>query len=160
MMRIAILAMTLVAPCAAVAQGTQSVRVQAFTLRPPSRINLTAVEGQLQWRSCATCAPEFASGLIVASGGEEVRLSTGEHGSELSVEGHYRLSGDAMPSVAGSHPITIRSRENHLQIVFSMPLEDYVAAGLTAEGGDLRGDDARKAMAVVVRTYAARFHSR
>ena len=160
MMRVAILAMTLAAPCAAAAQGAQSVRVQAFTLRPPSRINLTAVAGQLQWRSCATCPPEFASSLMVIAGGEEVRLSTGEHGSELSVEGHYRLSGDAMPSVAGSHPITVRSRENHLQIVFSMPLEDYVAAVLAAEGGDLRGDDARKAMAVAVRTYAARFHSR
>jgi len=41
-----------------------------------------------------------------------------------------------------------------------MTMEEYVAAALAGEGGDLRSPEALKAMAVAVRTYAVRFRGR
>jgi len=153
---VAILALSL---CLACAGQARTVRVEAFTLQPPSRINLTAVDGQLQWRGCATCPEWSGSRLAIESAGDEIRLSPGNLVSELTLNGHYRLSGDSIPTLVSSNGLSVRSRHNHLLIVFSMPLENYVAAVL-AEGGDLRGDEARKAMAVAARTYALRFNSR
>jgi stage II sporulation protein D len=41
-----------------------------------------------------------------------------------------------------------------------MRMEEYVAAALAGEAADLRSDEALKAMAVAIRTYAARFRNR
>jgi stage II sporulation protein D len=153
----AALAIALCLPCTGAAQ---TVRVEAFALQPPTQINLSAVDGELSWRVCATCPESSGSRLALESAGNNIRLSTGGLASQLTVNGHYRLNGDSIPRIIGSNTIDVRPRDNHLLIVFSMPLEDYVAAALTAEGGDLRGDEARKAMAVAVRTYALRFNAR
>ena len=154
---VAILALSLCLPCAVQAR---TVRVEAFTLGPPSRVDLTALDGQLRWKNCATCPEESGLRLTIESAVNQIRLPDGNLVSELNLNGHYRLRGDSIPTVVSSNELSVRSRDNHLLIVFSMPLEDYVAAVLTAEGGDLRGDEARKAMAVAVRTYALRFNSR
>jgi stage II sporulation protein D len=153
----AILGLALLLPCAAKAQ---TVQVEAFALRPPSRVSLTSVDGQLRWRYCATCPEGSGPSLAIDSFGNGIRLSAGSLLSELTLKGHYRLSGDSIPTIVSSNAITIRSRDSHLLIVFSMPLEDYVGTVLAAEGGDLRGNEARKAMAVAIRSYALRFNSR
>ena len=54
-------------------------------------------------------------------------------------------------------PLDVRPRDGILNIVVAMPLETYVAHVLMAESGDFRNEEAMKAMAVTVRTYAKRF---
>jgi stage II sporulation protein D len=123
-------------------------------------VELAAVEGELHWQSCATCEEVSGSRLAVESSEDKIRLSPGSLAAEVSVTGHYRLSGDSIPTLAGTNAIRIQPHENRLQIVFAIPLEDYVATVLAAESGDVRGEEARKAMAVAVRTYAVRFDAR
>ncbi len=43
-------------------------------------------------------------------------------------------------------------------VMVSMPMEQYVSAVLSAENGASKNDEALKAMAVAIRTYATRFH--
>src|SRR5207237_10372093 len=111
---LAILAISLWLSCDAHAQ---TALVEAFAPNPPSRVNLTAVNGQLRWRDCATCPEGVGSHLAIESSGQEIRLSPGNLVSDLTLNGHYRLSGDSIPTIVSSHPIDIRSRKDHLVVV-------------------------------------------
>ncbi len=51
-------------------------------------------------------------------------------------------------------------RRGLLPLRVYMRTEEYVAAALAGEGGDLHSGEALKAMAVAIRTYAARFRNR
>lgn len=57
-------------------------------------------------------------------------------------------------------PLTVEKRGGRFLLTASLPLEEFVAAVLHGEAGGFRQVEARKAMAVAARTYAARFRGR
>ena len=128
----------------------QDVRVQLYTARPPESLELRATQGDLRWRTCPDCAETTAHELTVAATDETA-------GADVYVTGHYELVPATGPPFASSHPARIARHEGHLSITVTLPLEEYVAAVLTAESGDFQNAESRKAMAVVARAYATRF---
>jgi stage II sporulation protein D len=66
----------------------------------------------------------------------------------------------ALPLAAAEPTIKLRVHTPHGESTVEVPLERYVAAVLAGEGGVLRSDAARKALAVAARTYAVRLRGR
>jgi stage II sporulation protein D len=62
--------------------------------------------------------------------------------------------------IALSAPLSLAAQDGLLVLIAKMPLEDYVAAALEGESATSRNLESLKAMAVAVRTYAARFPKR
>jgi len=75
----------------------------------------------------------------------------------LYVSGNYRLRPMEGPEFSADFPLRVQNREGGLLVTISMPVEAYVRAVLAAESGDFQQSESMKAMAVAVRTYAARF---
>ncbi len=128
----------------------QDVRVRLYTARPPETLSIRALDGEVRWRLCATCAEKSGRELSVGLGAED-------GGGEFFVTGHYEMRPGSGPLFSGSYPAHIERRAGHVLVTVTMPLEEYVAAVLMAESGDFENAESRKAMAVVARTYAMRF---
>ncbi len=128
----------------------QDVRVRLYTTRPPDALSVRGVDGEIRWRLCADCAEK--SGRAFSVRDEELG-----GGKEFFVNGHYEFRPGSGPIFSGSYPAHIERRDGHLLVTVTMPLEEYVAAVLTAESGDFENGESQKAMAVVARTYAMRF---
>jgi stage II sporulation protein D len=135
------------APCVACAQD---VRVRLYTARPPETLAVRALDGEVRWRLCATCAEKSGRLLSVRAGDE-----SGE--AEYFVTGHYELRPGSGPLFSGRYPAHLERRAGRVLVTVTMPLEEYVAAVLMAESGDFENAESQKAMAVVARTYAMRF---
>jgi stage II sporulation protein D len=135
------------APCVVCAQD---VKVRLYTARPPETLAVRALEGEVHWRLCATCAEK--SGRLLSVGAADV-----SGGAEYFVTGHYELRPGSGPLFSGSYPAHIEQRAGLVLVTVTMPLEEYVAAVLMAESGDFENAESQKAMAVVARTYAMRF---
>jgi len=76
---------------------------------------------------------------------------------EVFISGAVRIEPSGQPPIAANYPLQIQASDGHLLLTAAIPIEDYVAAAVAGESGNFRNDESLKAMAVVVRTYAARF---
>ena len=135
------------APCVACAQD---VRVRLYTARPPETLAVRALDGEVRWRLCATCVEKSGRVLSVGAGD-----ANGD--ADYFVTGHYELRPGSGPLFSASYPAHIERRAGRVLVTVTMPLEEYVAAVLTAESGDFENVESQKAMAVAARTYAMRF---
>ena len=66
----------------------------------------------------------------------------------------------ALAAPLAGAPATIKVRPAAGKPTIDLPVERYVAAVLAAESGGFRSDEALKAMAVAIRTYAIHFRGR
>lgn len=135
----------------------QDVRVGLYTLHPPIQMSVIASAGTLRWRSCAMCPENSVKRLSLEAAGVEVRIHDAGMSKDVYVSGPYRIESSGLPAVAIHFPLHVEAREGHLILTVALRIEDYVAAVLVGESGDFKNDEAIKAMAVAVRTYAARF---
>src|SRR5262249_55775112 len=144
----------------AAAQNTVSVRL--YGLHPQQQVKITARAGTLRWRACERCVANEAKELVVhSSGGQvEIEAEASARADKLFVEGEYRIDPQSGMKIAMAAPLQISASEGLLVLVATMPLEDYVAAALQGESANFQHPESLKAMAVAVRTYAARFRPR
>jgi stage II sporulation protein D len=147
---------------AALPLGGQSntVSVRLYTIHPQHHLKLTARNGKLTWRSCAKCAPNATAELSVSAAGDQLQLTDGANVQRLFVEGDYRIEPEQGMKTTAAAPLELSAHNGLLTLVAAMPLEDYVAAALLGESGNFTQAESVKAMAVTVRTYAARFRPR
>lgn len=68
-----------------------------------------------------------------------------------------RIEPAGTPAYALDTPLEVTSANGRLLLTALMPLEPYVASVLAGETNGVRSDEALKAMAVAIRTYAIRF---
>ena len=163
--RLAFLALVLLAPCALPAQEFQ---VRIYTVRPPATISVAATKEALLWRTCPTCPETATRSLSITSAKSEITLATNQSAApqvenDLYVTGNYELRppvGTDAPPLAADFPLRIHALDGQLVITVTMPIENYVEGVLAAEGGDIHGTEALKAMAVAARTYALRFRGK
>jgi stage II sporulation protein D len=147
----------------AVACGTargQDIRVGVYTLRPPAEMTIRAADGMLRWRTCATCADSTGEEAELRAAGSQIILGEAGQTPELFLAGRYRLEAAHLQPISAHFPLRVAARDGRLQIIATLPLEEYVAAVLTAETGDRTQAENMKALAVAVRTYAVRFRGR
>ncbi len=139
----------------------QDVRVGVYTLRPPAELTIHATDGSLRWRTCASCADAAGDALTVRAEGSQLALGAAGQSPELFVTGDFRLEAADLQPIRAHFPLHVAAREGRLILVATMPLEEYVAAVLSAESGDPSAHDENlKAMAVAIRTFAVRFRGR
>ncbi len=140
-----------------VAVKAQDVRVGLFTLHPPAAITVRAAEGELRWRTCPLCKQKTGASVSLRASRDELVVDGASRSSELTLNGNYRLEAGELPSVNLRFPLHIDAREDRLRLSVTMPQEEYVADVLAGEASDSWKDEALKALAVAVRTYAVRF---
>lgn len=148
-----------VLPAAAQTNGV-SVSVRLYSLHPQQHLKLTAPTGSLRWRTCERCAANEARELSIRAEADQVQVESGVRAERLFVEGEYRIEPQHGLKIALSVPLQLSATDGLLTLIASMPLEDYVAAALEGESATFTHPESLKAMAVAVRTYAARFRPR
>jgi stage II sporulation protein D len=128
----------------------QDVRVRIYTARPPAEILIRGLGAELRWKACIDC-PEKS--------GHELKIvyEATSSDEQFYVSGRYELRPASGPPFSANFPLHIERHEGVLLVTMTMPLEEYVGTVMMAESGDFENAEARKAMAVVARTYAARF---
>jgi stage II sporulation protein D len=79
---------------------------------------------------------------------------------EVRIRGSYQLIPANAAPVRADFPVEVRAINGKLAVTATMPMDEYVAGVLAGETGHFKSDEALKAMAVAVRTYAVHFGSR
>ncbi len=137
--------------------SAQDVRVGLFTLHPPAAATIRAVSGELHWRTCPSCKEKSGASVSVRASGERLTIAGADGLAELRLTGNYRIEAGELPAINLHFPLRIEAREDRLSLSITVPQEEYVAEVLAAEASDSWKDEALKAMAVAVRTYATKF---
>ncbi len=132
--------------------------MRLYTLYPPMELTVRAASDSLQWRTCTGCPKNSATLLSLHAAGSGLRIQDAGVSSEIFLSGAIRIEAPGQPPISANFPVQIQASDGHLLLTAAIPIEDYVAAVLAGESGDFRNAESLKAMAVVVRTYATRFH--
>ncbi len=142
--------------------AAQDLQVRLYTSQLPSSVKIEAASGQLHWRECSECPEQSGVALAVESSDSEltVKAKTVRKVKDLYVKGAYVLRPAGAPLFSAGFPLWIHAVFGQLFLIVSVPSEDYVAGMLAAESGNFENEESLKAMAVAVRTYAARFPGR
>jgi len=142
------------------AARAEEVRVRFYATHPPAEAVLSAAAGELRWKTCAKCPENAAKRLELQGAGGEVLIKDSGKSAGISVEGIYRLEAPGLPYIEAHFSLRVAARDGRLLLTAQVPLEDYTAAVLAGETGEFRNEEALKALAVTVRTYAAHFRGR
>lgn len=137
-----------------------SVSVRLYSLHPQQSLKLTGRSGTLRWRTCDRCVANEAGQLSIRAAGGQVQIEGGPSAERLFVEGGYRVEPQHGSKAVLSAPLQMTAQDGLLTVIAAMPLEEYVAAALEGESASFTHPESLKAMAVAVRTYAARFRPR
>jgi stage II sporulation protein D (peptidoglycan lytic transglycosylase) len=135
----------------------QDVQVRIYSAHPPSSLTVSAIEGHLHWKPCATCQEQTGESLSVESSKANPLASPNAAQQEFLITGTYSLRPPDGPAFSSPYPLRIQSPPSGLIIVVTIPLEQYVQHVLMAESGNFRNLEALKAMAVAARSYANKF---
>jgi stage II sporulation protein D len=144
---------------AAAQADSASVKVRLYSLHPQQQVRIIARTGNLRWRTCAKCVSTEAKEITVHAAGNQLQTESMQS-QQLFVEGEYRIEPQAGMKISHSAPLELQAQDGLLKLIATMPLEDYVAAALQGESLNFSHAESLKAMAVAVRTYAARFRPR
>jgi stage II sporulation protein D len=137
----------------------KTVRVRLWYLHPPASLKVRADGGQARFRKCDNCAESELSTLVLRALGAQVEIA-GEKSARLHLTGAYQMSAPNDPPIRADFPAEVRAESGRLQVIATMPMDEYVAGVLAGEVGNFKSDEALKAMAVAARTYAMHFGSR
>jgi stage II sporulation protein D len=136
----------------------EDLRVRLFSAAPPTEVEVVPHEATL--RTCANCkAHALNETLRIVATAHLVHYGESS-AAALMIDGRYRLRVNGAPTVDFDAPLEIRTERRKLRIVARLPLEKYVALALGGEAGGIKSSEALKAIAVAIRTYAARFRGR
>src|SRR5262249_11487956 len=147
-------------PALAQSNGNVTVSVRLYSLHPQLHLKFVARVGGLRWQTCEHCASSSAGELVVRAAGDQVQVENGPTAEHVFIEGEYRIEPQEGLKIAFSAPLELTASDGLLKVIASVPLEAYVAAALEGESATFSNPESLKAMAVVVRTYAARFRPR
>lgn len=154
------LLLQLVVSFSGVAQ-TANLSVRLYSLHSEHHVKLIARNGSLAWKTCESCPENKTQELIIESTENALKIQGTEVADkELLVSGDYRVVPESGLSFAAAFPMRIRAEHGLLNVLATVPLEDYVAAAVAGESGSFENQESLKAMAVAVRTYALHFRSR
>jgi stage II sporulation protein D len=138
-----------------------NIKVRVYSLHPEQRIKITARTGELVWRTCEHCEAGHASTLILEASAQGMKIQGQDPElKQVFIEGDYRIEPNQGLVLAMNFPLEIRADQQSLKVFLTLPLEDYVTVALAGESGNFQHEESLKAMAVAVRTYAARFRQR
>jgi stage II sporulation protein D len=135
------------------------MRVRLLTLYQLPRITVRPAQGaKVSW-SAGSARRELTFDLTIHAHGNLVEV--GGHSSEnVTLDGEFVISGDHGPTKHVRGAVEVTAKDGFLLVVMSMPVEQYVAAVLQGETAGNMPEEALKALAVAIRSYATRFRER
>jgi stage II sporulation protein D len=139
---------------------SNTVSVRLYSLHPQQRVRIVARDGSLKWRSCEQCAATESAELVFRADGNHPQLADGTQAEQFFLDGGYRIDPQQGMKISLAAPLRITAHDGLLNLIAIFSLEDYVAAALQGESAIFTHPESLKAMAVAVRTYAARFRPR
>lgn len=157
---ITMLVLALTVAAQAQSNPANSVSVRLYSLHPQQQVKIVGSSRALNWRSCERCTPLPTAQLVLKADGNHVQLEDSTNADQVVIEGEYRIEPESGMKISLSAPLCVGAHEGLLTLIAAFPLEDYVAAALEGESAVFTHPESLKAMAVVVRTYAARFRPR
>jgi len=137
--------------------AAEGLRVRLWSQHSPVSVQLTAAP-KLELRRCTSCALVPGDEFRIVARGNAVAAGA-LRGSRLLAKGSYTLTVEGH-AVQLCWPLEITAQAGLLHLTAELPIEDYVAAVLAGEAGNMRSPEALKAMAVVARSYAVHFRGR
>ncbi len=141
--------------------GAADLRVRLFYATPPASARLRASPGEAWYRLCHGCRDRsLARPIEVKARANRVSINGNPpFAGPIELRGNYEVSaGGARFSTDGL--LEIYAQGGRLRLTLNLPLEKYVAAVLAGEGGGMRYPEARKALAVAIRTFAVKNRGR
>jgi stage II sporulation protein D len=137
----------------------QDVQVRIFAALAPKSVTITSTQGEFHWRECPTCGEHADRKLTIDFDPEKAGAgSPSVAAKSFFITGNYEIIPVGGPAFTANFPLRIERKDSGFVVLVSMPMEQYVSAVLAAENGASKNDEALKAMAVAIRTYATRFH--
>jgi len=134
-------------------------RVRLLTLYQLSEVTIKPADGTSASWSDGHTRQEFREELSARAQAKTVEVS-GNVAEKILLEGDLHiLSAHSRPEHIRGR-VEISSRNDSLTIIALMPLEQYVAAVLQGETAGNMPEEALKALAVSIRSYATRFRER
>ncbi|HEY6183557.1 MAG TPA: SpoIID/LytB domain-containing protein [Terriglobales bacterium] len=156
MRRVILIALLSLLACLCAAQQPD-VRVQLWTLFQPSQIELLpAGKMKVTWGEGHSLLDQPA---VIRAHGDAVELS-GHTTATLLVSGDFRMVAERAPVQHIRSKVEISAKDGIVQVIVSLPFEDYVVAVLQGETAGNMPAEALKAMAVSIRSYTSRFRER
>jgi len=133
------------------------VRVQLWTLFQLSQVDLQPIgKTNVMWGSGASLLNKPSS---IRAHGDTVDIA-GHTVAKLVVSGDFRMVSERAPAQHIRSRVEISAKNGVLQIIASLPVEDYIAVVLQGETAGNMPPEALKAMAVSIRSYTSRFRER
>lgn len=157
--RLLLVLLALAVPVAAQSNSV-TVSVRLYSLHPQQHLKIAARAGSLRWRTCEGCAASEAGEMEIRAAGNQVQIEGGPSAEHVFIAGEYRIEPQQGLRIAFSAPLELSAGDGLLTLIAIVPLEAYVAAALEGESATFAHPESLKAMAVAVRTYAARFRPR
>jgi stage II sporulation protein D len=136
------------------------VTIRLYGIHAEHKLKIRARKDFIFWKNCGSCAETRSGELNVEAAPEGLRLQGMKAGREVLIRGDYRMVPESGLKISAGFPLHIGASNGALLITGSVPLEEYVAAAVTGESGNFKNTESLKAMAVVVRSYAAHFRTR
>jgi len=133
------------------------VRVQLWTLFQLSQIELQpAGKTNLAWSDGSILQGKPTS---IRAHGDTVEFS-GHSAAKLVVSGDFRITAARAPAQHIHSKVEVSAKNGVLQVIASLPVEEYVAVVLQGETAGNMPPDALRALAVSIRSYTSRFRER
>ncbi|HYB61493.1 MAG TPA: SpoIID/LytB domain-containing protein [Methylomirabilota bacterium] len=135
------------------------MRIDAIA--PPASAEAIPRDTSARLIPCSGCASRRANGPVELHAADaHVVVGSAPPVSSVTLIGAWRIAPDLGRSVESNERMVATAAGGRLQLTLTMPEEEYVARVLAAEASNFKSDEALKAMAVAVRTYALRFRGR
>lgn len=135
------------------------VRVRLLSLYPLSQVAVEPATGKKAAWGANGSQREFDEKLLIRAKGGSVEVA-GQVEPKIRLDGDFRISAEKAPAKHIRGVVQISAKDDVLWIVASMPVEEYVGAVLQGETAGAMPDEALKALAVAIRSYATRFRER
>ena len=102
---------------------------------------------------------EFDTSLLIRARGDTVEVS-GRSTAKVVVSGDFRMTAERAPVQHIRSKVEISAKNGSLQVIASLPVEEYVGVVLQGETAGNMPPEALKALAVAIRSYTSRFRER
>jgi stage II sporulation protein D len=135
------------------------IRVRLLSLYRLSEVKIQPVPGARAEWSSNSMRSELAAELAVHARGDSIEVA-GRTVPKVALSGDLRILAEHASPQHIHGAAEISAKDGALQIVVSMPVDDYVAAVLQGETAGDMPLEALKALAVAIRSYATRFRER
>lgn len=139
----------------ATSASARDLRVRLYSAMPPAEITL--ISHDATWKRCGQCQMQkLAQQVTIRVVGNRIAVN-GKSIPQIDVAGTYEIKVAQRGSLELRAPLQIKAAAGKLVIIATEPLEEYIAAAVSAEAAGISSDEALKAAAVAARTYAVRF---